>query len=82
MKRLLLFSILAFIGAASFSQEIRKKIDTQIKDKKTADNAAKADVFVIDKKKISDTTTVTKSVSKIAVSNNKIKKKRKVKKSS
>jgi hypothetical protein len=82
MKRLLLFSILAFIGAASFSQEIRKKIDTQIKDKKTADNAAKADVFVIDKKKISDTTTVTKSVNKIGVSNNKIKKKRKVKKSS
>jgi hypothetical protein len=82
MKRLLLFSILAFIGAASFSQEIRKKIDTQIKDKKTADNAAKADVFVIDKKKISDTTTVTKSVNKIGVSNNNIKKKRKVKKSS
>jgi hypothetical protein len=82
MKKLLLFAIVASIATTSFSQDIQKKIDEHAKDKKTAENAAKADVFVIDKKKISDTTVAAKTVNKTMVSSKKIKAKKKVKRHS
>jgi hypothetical protein len=82
MKKLLLFAIVVSMSTASFSQDVRKKIDEQAKDKKTAENAAKADVFVVDKKKISDTTVSAKSVNKTVVSSKKVKAKKKVKKHS
>jgi flagellar hook-basal body complex protein FliE len=40
----------------SFSQTIKENINKLSKDQKTAENAAKADVYIVDsKKKISDT---------------------------
>jgi hypothetical protein len=47
-----------FISMISFSQTIKENIEKQSKDPKTAENAAKADVFIPgNKKTISDTTT-------------------------
>jgi hypothetical protein len=82
MKKSLLIAILIGISTASFSQDVQKKIDEHVKDKKTSENAAKADVFIMDKKKISDTTAAAKSVNKTVVSSKKIKAKKKVKKCS
>lgn len=40
----------------SFSQTIKENIKTQSKDPKTAENAAKADVYILEnKKKVTDT---------------------------
>jgi hypothetical protein len=43
-----------FITTTSLAQEVKKKIEGQHKDPKTMQNSAKADVLIIDKKKISD----------------------------
>jgi hypothetical protein len=58
MKKALFFIAAALMFAASFSQDVRKKIEEQAKDPKTKENADKADVLLIDKKKISDTAMV------------------------
>ncbi len=58
MNKVLLLIVVAFISTTSFGQEIKKKIEGQAKDPKTMENAAKADVLIIDKKKISDSTTI------------------------
>jgi hypothetical protein len=50
----------ALITTASFSQEVKKKIEGQHKDPKTMENSAKADVLIIDKKQISDSSMVKK----------------------
>jgi|GEM_PF-4837999 len=43
----------------SFSQTIKENIEKQSKDPETAENAAKADVYILgNKKTISDTTTL------------------------
>lgn len=48
-----------FLSMISFSQTIKENIERQSKDPKTAENAAKADVYIMDnKKKISDSTSV------------------------
>lgn len=57
MNKFLLMAA-AFIATTSFSQEVKKKIEGQAKDPQTKENAAKADVLIIDKKKISDTSMV------------------------
>lgn len=50
--------LFTFIGMISSAQDTKQTIDKLSKDPKTADNAAKADVYVINKEKlISDTTT-------------------------
>jgi hypothetical protein len=82
MKKLLLLIIIGCMSTASFSQDVQKKVDEHAKDRKTAENAAKADVFIMDKKKISDTTVAVKSSTKTIVSSRKIKAKKKVKKHS
>lgn len=60
MNKVLLLAAAVLITTASFSQEVHKKIEGQAKDPKTKENAAKADVLIIDKKKISDTAMVKK----------------------
>jgi len=77
MKKSLLIAILIGISTASFSQDVQKKIDEHVKDKKSRENAAKADVFIMDKKKISDATGAAKSVTKTVVSAKKIKERKK-----
>ena len=51
--------ILILLGVLYFSnysnaQTIREKIDKQAKDPKTKENAAKADVYIVDQKVIAD----------------------------
>ncbi|MDP9229702.1 MAG: hypothetical protein M3O67_03395 [Bacteroidota bacterium] len=57
MKKFILpFAIILVSSIASFSQTIKQKIDQVKKDPETANKAAKADVLLIDKKNIADTT--------------------------
>jgi len=49
---ILMFAI-TLSGTTSFSQTLKERIDKQIKDPKTAENSAKADVY-IQKKKLID----------------------------
>jgi DeoR/GlpR family transcriptional regulator of sugar metabolism len=58
MNKIVLLIVTAFISATSVGQEVKKKIEGQAKDPKTMENAAKADVLIIDKKKISDSAMV------------------------
>ena len=51
----LLFSM-ALITGASHAQTTEQRIDKQARDKKRAENAAKADVIIMNKKKIFDST--------------------------
>ena len=57
-KSSLFIAGLLFISMASFSQTIKENIEKQAKDPKTAENAAKADVLLINKKAITDSTSV------------------------
>jgi hypothetical protein len=55
MYRRSIFVLLAVLLFSSYSnaQTIREKIDMHAKDPKTKENAAKADVYIVDKKLIS-----------------------------
>ena len=44
------------ISLTSFAQNAKDKIERQARDPKTSENAAKADQYVVDKKKIYDST--------------------------
>ena len=57
-KSFALITGLIFIATASFSQTIKENIQKQAKDPKTAENAAKADVIIINKKTVTDSTAV------------------------
>ena len=58
MTKFLLIAAITLISTTSFSQEVKRKIEAQAKDPKTKQNAAKADVLIIDKKRISDSSMV------------------------
>jgi len=57
MSKILLLAVALSISGLSFSQDVQKKIDEAAKDKKTRENAAKADVFIAKKRNIFDSTT-------------------------
>lgn len=50
----LLLTILSLGSYSALGQETQKKLEKLAKDPKTTENAAKADVYTIDKTKISD----------------------------
>ena len=56
MKKYLLSCLLLAIVSTSFGQTTKEKIDQLKKDPKTTENAAKADVTIINKKNVTDTT--------------------------
>jgi len=58
MNNFLLIAAITLISTASVSQEVKRKIEAQAKNPKTKQNAAKADVLIIDKKQISDSSMV------------------------
>ena len=45
-KPITLLSALILLSVTSFSQTVKENIDKQMKDPKTAENAAKADVYI------------------------------------
>ena len=45
-KAITLLSALTLLSVTSFSQTVKENIDRQMKDPKTAENAAKADVYI------------------------------------
>ena len=45
-KPVTLLSALILLSVTSFSQTVKENIDKQMKDPKTAENAAKADVYI------------------------------------
>ncbi|MBA2562681.1 MAG: hypothetical protein H0V14_07145 [Chitinophagaceae bacterium] len=45
-KAITLLSALTLLSVTSFSQTVKENIDKQMKDPKTAENAAKADVYI------------------------------------
>ena len=45
-KAISLVSVFILLSFASFSQTVKENIDKQMKDPKTAENAAKADVYI------------------------------------
>ncbi len=45
-KAITLLSALSLLSVTSFSQTVKENIDKQMKDPKTAENAAKADVYI------------------------------------
>lgn len=47
-----------FVSMISFSQTIKENIEKVSKDPKTAENAAKADVYITGKRKIISNTTI------------------------
>ena len=54
-KRSITFlSAICLLSFSSFSQSIQQNIEKQARDPKTAENAAKADVYIQDKKIIKD----------------------------
>ncbi len=55
-KAVILLSAFAMLSFTSFSQTVKEKIDNQMKDPKTAENAAKADVYI--QKKNADSITM------------------------
>lgn len=58
MKKFALLAITAgFMSIGSIAQSVQEKIEKQSKDPKTAENAAKADVFISKNKSIFDSTT-------------------------
>ncbi len=58
MNKFILMAAAALLTTTSFSQEVKKKIEGLAKDPKTMENSAKADVLIIDRKKISDSAMV------------------------
>jgi hypothetical protein len=62
MKKLILLVVATgIISFNSFSQTVQQKIDKKVKDPKTAENAARADVFISKNKSIFDSTTTAKA---------------------
>ena len=45
-RAITLLSALTLLSVTSFSQTVKENIDKQMKDPKTAENAAKADVYI------------------------------------
>ena len=45
-KAITLLSAFTLLSVTSFSQTVKENIDRQMKDPKTAENAAKADVYI------------------------------------
>ena len=60
MNKSLLMAAAVFITSTSISQDVKKKIEALQKDPKTMENSAKADVLIIDKKQIADSSMVKK----------------------
>ena len=64
MKKYLAFSTIAILlSTLSFAQTTQEQIDKAMKDPKAAENAAKADARLIDKKNIKDSTGYKEGVS-------------------
>lgn len=53
-KKILILLSFSFLSLYSFSQTVSENIEKAAKDPKTKENAAKADVYVADKKIISN----------------------------
>ena len=49
-----------FITVKTFAQTVKEKIEQSIKDPKAKENAAKADVYIQDKTKLTDSATIRK----------------------
>jgi len=56
-KQLLLFCIAGLVTLASYGQATTEKLNQLKKDPQTNEHAAKADVFIIDKKIVADSST-------------------------
>lgn len=54
-KSFTLLIAITFVSLAANAQSVEKKIEEQARNKKRVENAAKADVFIINKKNIVDT---------------------------
>ncbi len=72
-KAVTLIFIITLLTTNLFSQTVKENIDKQIKDPKTAENAAKADVYV-QKKIISDSVTIQRNDQSLVSKKNKRKK--------
>lgn len=55
-KKITLLASVVLMCGASLAQDVKKKIDEHAKDPKTKENAAKADVFIQNKRIVADTT--------------------------
>jgi biopolymer transport protein ExbD len=65
MKKFTLLLMVAFsVGLTSQAQSMQEKLDKQAKDPKTAENAAKADVYVSKDKSIFDSTSSVQAAEK------------------
>ncbi len=78
-KAIILLSAFAMLSVTSFSQTVKENIDKQMKDPMTAENAAKADVYI--QKRNADSISMTQ-VNQPALSKKKNKKKKHCRKES
>ena len=62
-KYFTLLTAITFVSLAANAQSVEKKIEEQAKDKKRVENAAKADVYIINKRNITDSSTTIKEAS-------------------
>ena len=67
IKKFILLTLVTSLSAGAFAQSVKQNIDKAASNPTTKENAAKADVYIHDKKVISDSTAKGKKQSLTAV---------------